>query len=57
MSRDSTFLLDVVNAAKRVLLFAEGLIELTSTNLSCPTSLIYKDVVFPENNPEDSDDN
>ena len=57
MSRDSAFLLDVVNAAKRVLLFAEGLVELTSVNLSCPMSLLYEDVIFPEDNPEDSDDN
>ena len=57
MSRDSASLLDVVNAVKRVLLFSDGLVELTSVNFSCPTPLLYEDVVFPENNPEDSDDN
>ena len=32
-------------------------VELTSVNFSCPISLLYEDVVFPEDNPEDSDDN
>jgi Uma2 family endonuclease len=32
-------------------------VELTSVNFSCPISLLYEDVVFPEDNPENSDDN
>lgn len=32
-------------------------VELTSVNFSCPISLLYEDVVFPEDNSEDSDDN
>jgi Uma2 family endonuclease len=29
-------------------------VELTSVNFSCPISLLYEDVVFPEDNPEDN---
>jgi Uma2 family endonuclease len=32
-------------------------VEFTSVDFCCPISLLYEDVVFPEDNSEDSDDN
>jgi Uma2 family endonuclease len=32
-------------------------VELTSVDFRCPMSLLYEDVVFPGDNPEDYDDN
>jgi Uma2 family endonuclease len=32
-------------------------VELTSVDFRCPISLLYEDVVFPEDNPEETDDN
>lgn len=32
-------------------------VELTSVDFRCPISLLYEDVVFPENNPEEEADN
>lgn len=32
-------------------------VQLTSVDLRCPISLLYEDVVFPEDNPEETPDN
>lgn len=49
MSRDSASLLDIVNAAKRVLLFAEGLDKsVLATNEEKQSAILYQVIIIGE---------